>query len=182
MRWRRNVAVSALLLCSCEALAQASSSGERVLQSFGQCRGIADRDARLDCFDKAATALETAVKAKDVTIVDRQEVRRARRSLFGFTVPKLALFGGGDREDRDDKSRGEEEEFTELNTTVVSARPAANGRVEFRVAEGDALWVTTDPMNFPPKAGVKVRIRKGALGNYFISFAGERSVRGMRLR
>ena len=176
-RW--NLAFAMLLFCGCEAVAQSPSSSDRVLRSFGQCRAVTDRDARLDCFDKAATALETAVKARDVTIVDRQEVRKARQSLFGFTIPRVGLFGGGDSEEKD---RGGAEEFAELNTTVVSARPAANGRIEFRVAEGDALWVTTDPMGFPPKAGAKVRIRKGALGNYFISFAGERSVRGMRLR
>lgn len=180
MSARAVAALTVLLFCGCEAHAQTPpSGGERVLQSFASCRAIAAPEARLDCFDKAATALETAVKAKDVTIVDRQEVRKARRSLFGFTLPRIALFGGGD----DDKSDQKEvEAFTELNTTVTSARGVANGRVEFRIAEGDALWVTTDPMPFVPAAGAKIRIRKGALGNYFISIAGERSVRGMRLR
>ena len=31
------------------------------------------------------------------------------------------------------------------------------------------MWQTTDPLLFPPRAGTKVRIRKGALGNYFIA-------------
>lgn len=169
-------AALALLFCGCEAAAQSASS-DRVVQSFARCRALPAPDARLDCFDKAAGALEAAVKAKDVTIVDRQDVRKARRSLFGFTIPRLTLFGGGDG--RDDK---DEDEFSELNTTLTSVRPVANGRVELRLADGDAVWVTTDPMTFPPKAGAKIRIRRGAMGNYFLAIDGERSVRGMRLR
>ncbi len=166
-----------LLCCTAGARAQTGSS-ERVLRSFTDCRAIAAPDARLACFDKAAGALEAAVKAKDVTIVDRQDVRKARRSLFGFTLPKIDLFGGSGPTRPDEK----EDAFTELNTTVASARPAANGRVEIRLAdESNAVWQTTDPMNFPPKPGDKIRIRQGTLGNYFLAVGG-RSYRGMRLR
>lgn len=156
------------------AMAQ-TGSGDRVLRSFAECRAIAAAEARLACFDKAAASLEAAVKAKDVTIVDRQDVRKARRSLFGFTLPKIDLFGGGRQDEK-------EEAFTEINTTVASARPGGGGRVEIRLAdEGDAVWQVIDPMPFPPKAGAKIRIRQGALGNYFLSVEG-RSYRGMRLR
>lgn len=154
-----------------------TGSSDRVLRSFSDCRAVADPTARLACFDKAASALEAAVRAKDVTIVDRADIRKARRSLFGFTLPKINLFGGGGR-DEEDKA----DAFTELNTTVASARPAANGRVEIRLAdETGAVWQTTDPMNFPPKPGAKIRIRQGTLGNYFLLVDG-RSYRGMRLR
>jgi hypothetical protein len=110
-----------------------------------------------------------------VQIIDRADVRKARRSLFGFTLPRINLFGSGEGEPG-------VEAFTEITTTVQSARPVANGRVEIRLADGnDAVWQTTEPMNFPPKAGAKIRIRKGALGNYFIAVDG-RSYRGMRVR
>ncbi|WP_159864728.1 hypothetical protein [Novosphingobium sp. 9U] len=154
-----------------------------MLDSFAKCRTIAAAEARADCFDATARELEAAVKSKEVTILDRQDIRSARKSLFGFTLPRIGLFGGGDR----DEGRGggrdaEAEEIKELNTTIASARVVANGRVELRLAEGGAVWVTTDPMPFPPKPGDKVRIRSGSLGNYFIAVAGQRSVRGMRLR
>lgn len=74
------------------------------------------------------------------------------------------------------------DEFTELNTTVSSTRPAANNRYEIRLTDQeDAVWQTTDPMNFPPRSGDKIRIRKGALGNYFMTVDGV-SYRGTRLR
>ena len=172
------LALSALIAGGAEGQApvrDGAGAGDRVLQSFARCRAVTAPDARLACFDAAASALETAVRSKDVQIVDRQDVRTARRSLFGFTLPRIDLFGGRSEADAKDA-------FQELNTTVASARTVANNRVELRLAEGDALWVTTDPLAFAPRAGTKVRIRKGALGNYFINLDGERSVRGTRLR
>ncbi len=158
-----------------DAATTQAGSGERILKPFADCRAIAAPEARLACFDKAAAALEAAVEAKDVTIVDRQDVRKARRSLFGFTLPNLDLFGGGRPEDKN-------EAFTEINTTVASARPGNGGRVEIRLADEDnAVWQVIDPMPFPPKAGAKIRIRQGTLGNYFLAVEG-RSYRGMRLR
>jgi hypothetical protein len=148
-----------------------------VLDGFRQCRAIAAAEARLACFEAATDRLERAVAVKEVTLVDKQEIRRARRSLFGFTLPRIALFGGGAGRDAPD-----EPEFTELNTTVTSAHMVENGRVQFQIAEGEAVWRTTDPVAFPFKPGAKVRIRQGALGNYFIAVAGERTVRGNRVR
>lgn len=165
-----------LVCCSCEGNAQEMSSGG-VVQSLVRCRAISTPEARLACFDAAANSIEAAVEAKDVTIVDRQDIRKARRSLFGFSVPHLPLFGGGDRD-----GGPKTDEFTELNTTIASVRAVGNGRIELRLAESDAVWMTTDPMPFPPKTGAKIRIRQGAMGNYFLAISGERSVRGVRVR
>lgn len=172
----RNAAFAALILCSCEGIAQ-TGSADRVLESLTKCRAVPAADARLACFEQATAALEGAVRSKDVHIVDRQDIRQARRSLFGFTIPRVALFGEGDRGEKT-----EEPDFDEINTTIVSARSLDNNRAELRIADNDAVWVTVDPMPFPPKPGAKVRIRKGTLGTYFIAVSGERSVRGMRLR
>jgi hypothetical protein len=174
---RRLVAGTVLLVCSSSVAAEQASS-DRVLMTLTGCREVATPSARLECFEKSTNALESAVRAKDVTILDRQDIRNARRSLFGFTLPRFGLFGRGDRE----HEPSENNDFEELTTTVSSVRLAANGRVELRLADGDAVWATTDPMPFPPKPGAKVRIRKGAIGNYFIAVEGLRTVRGMRLR
>jgi hypothetical protein len=172
----------ALLFCTAEVRAEPASSA-RVLRSFSSCRAITAPEARASCFDAAARSLEAAVESKDIIIVDRQEVRTARRSLFGFTLPRIGLFDGGDHDEAEDSARApRRDEFKELETTIASARSVGNGRVEIRVVEGNAVWNTTDPMPFPPKPGRKVRIRKGTMGNYFIAVEGERSVRGMRVR
>lgn len=167
--------IGAALCCAPQAQA-ATDSSERVLRSLTQCRAIGDTAAKLACFEKATATLEASVKARDVTIVDRQDIRKAKRSLFGFTLPKIDLFGGTERDT--DKT----DEFIEINTTVASARTSANGRAEIRLAdEGDAVWQTTDPIAFLPRAGAKIRIRQGTLGNYFL-FVDGRSYRGTRLR
>ena len=164
-------------VASTPATAQDRNAAD-VLGSLAKCRAIATPDARLACFDDAAARIDAAVKAKDVTIVDRQDVQKARRSLFGFSLPRIPLFGVGGRPD----DRRAEAEFTELNTTVAGVRSLPNGRLELRLAEEEAVWQTTDPLTFPPKIGTPVRIRRGALGNYFIALKGERSIRGIRVR
>jgi hypothetical protein len=175
----RTVAAS-LVLCTVACAAHAQPGpGTAALEPFARCRAIPAAEARASCFDAAARSLEAAVAAKEITIVTRQDVRDTRRSLFGFTLPRVGLFTGDD--DRDGGGRPTED-FQQIDTTIISARTVANGRVELRIAEGEAVWVTTDPMPFPPKPGRKVRIRKGAMSNYFIAVEGERSVRGMRLR
>lgn len=176
MKKAQALALITLICCSCEGIAQEMSSGG-VVESLSRCQGITAPDARLACFEAAASAIKAAVKAKDVTILDRQDVRKARRSLFGFSVPHIPLFGGGDR-DGGPKS----DDFAELNTTIASVRSLDNGRIELKLVESGAVWMTTDPMAFPPKVGAKVRIRQGAMGNYFIAISGERSVRGVRVR
>ncbi len=165
-------ALVAILVTAAGAQAQ---SGERVVRSFTACRAVADPGERLACFDKAASALETAVSKKEVTILDRQDVRRTKRSLFGFTLPRIGIFSG------DDDDEQEKKEFAEINTTVASARQSGYGRYEIHLADEEAVWQTTEPLPDVPRAGAKIRIRKGMLGNYFIMVDG-RSVRGLRVR
>lgn len=156
-----------------------SASGERVVKSFTACRAIAAADERLACFDKAAAALESAVESKTVTILDRTDVQKTRRSLFGFTLPRFGIFGDDDEDEADEKER---RAFTEINTTVASARQSGYGRYDIRLAdETGAVWQTTEPLPDTPKAGSKIRIRKGTIGSYFINVDG-RTVRGIRIR
>ena len=175
-RWGVLVAgAGAMMIAGSANAAEPDVAGQRVLQSFAQCRALTDAEQRLACFDKAAAALEQAVKAKDVRIVDRTDVRKARRSLFGFTLPRIDLFGEPDADEQ-------KEDFAEINTTVAAVKSLANNRVEIRLGdESGPVWVTTDPMPFPPKPGAKIRIRKGVMGNYFLNVDGK-TYRGMRVR
>ena len=178
MRQRWMAIAWSAALAAAPAAAQHGSGAQRVLDGFAACRAIADAPARLACFDKASTALEQAVERNDVRIIDRTEVTRARRFLFGLNLPDLGLLGGGASRDAPDQ----QEAFSEINTTVRSARPGANGRGEITLAdEGNPVWQTTDAMPFPPKPGAKVRIRKGAMGAFFLNVDG-RSYRALRLR
>src|SRR5690348_11471763 len=59
-----------------------------------ECRKIADPAARLQCYDAGVDNLNAAVKSGSIVVVDREDVRKTRRSLFGFTLPKLPFFKG----------------------------------------------------------------------------------------
>lgn len=138
------------------------------------CRAVADATQRLACFDRASAALIAATTKGEVTVVDRADMRKARRSLFGFSVPKLPFFGG-DRSAEDDKD--------ELETTITAVRPIGNGRFLIRVAEGNALWETLESyMSFAdPRKGQKVIIKRGPLGSYFVRINNQRGVKGKRV-
>lgn len=170
VRW----AAAGLALMAASATAQTGgAAADRVLRAFDACRQIVPAEERAACFDQSAAALARAVAAREVRIVDRREVDKARRSLFGFTLPNLNIFGGGG--DRDAAP------FVEINSTVQSARAAENGRAQIVLAdEGNAVWLTTDPLSFPPRPGARIRIRKGTLGNYFLNVDG-RTYRATRV-
>lgn len=154
--------------------ASASDAGNRIVAGFTACRAVAADADRLACFDKAASALETAVASKDVAIIDREDIRKTRRSLFGFTLPSFSFLGGG----KDDKE--EEKEFAEINSTVESARPAGYARIDITLPEG-AIWQTTEGLPGVPRKGAKVRIKRGAIGSYVLTVEG-RSVKAIRVR
>lgn len=140
------------------------------------CRAIAGDADRLACFDRAAAALDTAVTQRDITVLDRQEVRQTRRTLFGFSLPNLALFGVGDTDDE------KAPEFTTLDSTIVSAVPVSYGKYEMTLKDGGAVWRNIDLLDAPPARGSKVHITRGAIGSYFFKIDSDRAIKAMRLR
>ena len=136
------------------------------------CRAMTDDAARLACYDRAVGNLQQAVASREVVIVNSADVRKARRSLFGFTLPKLSIFG-----DKDDTP-----EVKEIRTKITSVRSLGYGKWEIRLEDG-ARWETTERLRMGevPEVGDAIRISKGALGNYFLSVAGGSSVRARRV-
>lgn len=145
-----------------------------LIGALESCQKIADATQRLGCFDRASAALTNATRGGDVVVVDRGEVRAARRSLFGFAVPKLPFFSSDSSAD---------EASDTLDTTIRSARAIGYGRYRFVVADGNAEWEITESFaNFnEPRSGEKVQIKRGALGSYFIRIDGQRGVKGKRV-
>ncbi|WP_022686273.1 hypothetical protein [Sphingomonas phyllosphaerae] len=175
MKRCNGVWIMAVVAAAVPAAAQERDAAGRVLSGFAECRQIEAAPPRLACLEAAAVALEQAVKAKDIRIVDRADVRKARRSLFGLNLAGVGVLGAEDE-------KSETAAFVAIESTVRSSRPGPNGRVEITLTdESGAVWQTTEAMSFPPKAGEKVRIRKGAMGGYFMNVGG-RSYRALRLR
>ncbi len=157
------------------ALAQQSAPTNPV-DAIAACRAITDPAARLACFDQAATALVTAREKKDVVILDRSEVQKTRRSLFGFSLPRIRLFGGGD----DDDGRDNPEDIKEISGTIAGVSQVALDRWTVTL-DDQTRWITTESARgFPPRPGEAVVIRRGPLGSYDASFAKRRSIKVRR--
>lgn len=168
--------LTAVLAGAAAPLAAAEPPRPAALDALTACRAIADDTARLACFDREAAALGASIERKDVVVLDRQDVKKTKRSLFGFNLPKLPFFGGEDGKD----AAEEEDEFVEIETTIKELRKLRSGHWSFTIDEG-AQWQTTELGPILPQAGQKVTIKKGALGSYFIRFERSRPVRGMRV-
>jgi hypothetical protein len=170
---------SKILFAGCAVLAAAGASAAPkrtlppVVQQLSACRAQTDDAARLRCFDEAAAALARAADSGDVVVVDRDDVRKTRRSLFGFNVPKLPFFSG-------DESASDQQD--EITAKIASAYSLGNGKFAIRLEDG-AIWETTEAKAAvrTPRAGNEVTIKRGSLGGYFLRIAGQRTLRARRV-
>lgn len=160
----------ALPLLAIAAPAAAQDRSKR-LDALVDCRAIQDPMERLACYDKEVAALDSAEKAKDVVVVDREQVQEAKRSVFGLKLPKLKLFGGGEAD----------EDVGEIVTTVKSITKQSDGRVFFVVEDGARWRQTDDRAVVAVKPGTEVTLSKGALGSYFAKFKGRIGVKVERV-
>jgi hypothetical protein len=172
------VCVAAVLAASSAgALAQApkvQTERPALLQNLAQCRGIAEAQARLACFDRTAAAIDEAERAKDLVVVDREQLRKTRRTLFGLTLPNLSVFG-------DDSP--DQEGVERIDTTIAKLSQNGLGKWLFTLPDG-ATWEQTDSRNLPidPRVGHSIKIRKAAMGSYLANVKDQIAIRVRRLR
>lgn len=143
------------------------------LSAINACRTIEADSERLACYDREVTSFTRAAQEGEVRVVDREDAKKARRSLFGFSLPFKDIFGGDDKEDVQQT----------LVSTVTSVRPLRGGEYQFRIEEGDAVWETTNsPARLrAPQVGDKVEFKKALFNSYWISFDGQIGVKGKRV-
>lgn len=149
-----------------------TASGETLIEAVTQCRAIADSAGRLACFDRASSALETARADNGLAVLSREEVADKRRSLFGFQLPTINLFG---------RSGEKMPEIQNLESSVSTVTRSGRDRWLVRLADG-STWKTTEPARFPPRIGDSVKIKRAALGTFVASFDGDRSLRIERVQ
>ncbi|MET0247704.1 MAG: hypothetical protein ABW182_13220 [Sphingomonas sp.] len=142
-----------------------------LIDALMACRGVADSGARLACMDKATAALAEARDSRRIVVLDRESARKAKRTVFGFSLPNIKLFGGND-----------EPEVTEITDTVESAAETGHGLWVIRLKDGSSWQTTEEQLSFGTKAGDSIRIQAGMLGSYRVSVNGRRSIRVKRLR
>jgi hypothetical protein len=174
------LATSSIIICIAGAAASPALAKDKpapaspLVTAIDRCRQISDGAQRLACYDNAAGALVKATNSGEVSVVDRSEVRRVRRSLFGFSMPRLPFFSG-------DTTAAEVQ--NQLESTITSVRALNNGYYRLVIADNNAVWETSDSsISFdPPRPGQKIVILRGPLGSYFLRINGQIGVRGRRI-
>lgn len=159
---------------SATAAAAEPAKSPEVMAKLSACRTVPGTTERLACYDAAAAAFESAIAKREVTVVDRERVREARRMLFGLEMPKFPFFG--DKND-DDK----EERIDAIDAVVASAVQNGYGKWVVKLQEGGS-WTQIDsaPLVGWPKPGAKVKIRRAALGSYMMRVEGQPGIRVKR--
>lgn len=174
---RTTAATFALIIGNFILLSGAAAQTPAVTQSPGlealaACRTISSDVDRLACYDRAAGELSTAAQSGDLVVVERKQMREARRQLFGFNAPNLSsIFSGG----------GEEEEVAAIETTLTRASQNGEGKWTFHLADGgEWLQIDSAPVRFRNRPGLDVRVRRAALGSYLLTAGPSRAVRVKR--
>lgn len=148
---------------------------DRLIDALAQCRTIADSTQRLACLDSAAGAILAARDRREVVVIDREGVREAKRSIFGFSLPKIRLFGrGADAEDV-------EPEVTSIESKVTAVDLVQRTFWTFRLANG-SQWQATEAFRVSPTVGDEARVEAGILGSYRASFGGRSAGKVKRIR
>lgn len=166
------------LAASCVVLAAAPAAAQQpaIIQDVSACRAIVDGVARLACYDRNIERLTGLVAAREVVIVDREAVRKTRRTLFGLSLPRLPLLG--DREDSGVNAGADD--LDEITANIKTVAEVSDGRYQVTLDDG-ATWRTSEAARIAFKAGKPVTIRKAALGSYFLRSGSNRGVRAMRI-
>lgn len=148
----------------------AEAAPPKLFQDMIQCRAITDSTQRLACFDRSVGALATAQQNRELYVADKEAMREARRGLFGFSLPKLKIFGDEDMD----------EDVNQIETTIAGLSQGPKGYI-FVLKDG-ARWKQTDGAYMDrPKVGATIRIKRAALGSFFGSVGGQPGFRIERI-
>lgn len=168
---------SAALITPSVTLAQDAPKMPAQVAALQACRTKADAAERLACYDKAVDVLSAATASRELVVIDKADVKTARKGLFGFSLPNISFLTGksGDAE--------AEADARELQTTIVSARQWNREFWRFTVEDG-AVWETTEAKRSfnDPKAGASVTIERGSLGAYYAKVGKGGRVQARRIK
>ena len=168
-----SIALAAAALAAAPLLAKDKSPLPKelppVFEAVVNCRALTSDSERLACYDRSVAALASAREKEDIVVADRATIRETKKGLFGFSLPKLKLFGGTESED-----------IEEINTTITAVRDTPDGLGQFTLADG-ARWKQIDGATTFARPGSAIRIKRAALGSYLASIDKGGFVRVVRL-
>ena len=171
MRHYLATAGSFLILATLPTSASAQEkSDDAQLGQLRECQAIVDDAARLACYDREVAAVVAASDAGDIQVVDKEDIRETRRGLFGFSLPKTGIFGGGD--DKDDEV---------MTSQITSVRQVGREGYRITIAEGSVWQINDPPRRFRPKVGDDVELERAAMGSFWVRLNGQNGVKGRRV-
>ncbi|MCW5725259.1 MAG: hypothetical protein KIS81_09920 [Maricaulaceae bacterium] len=153
------------------------------------CRDIADRAARLDCYDAAAAELARQQQSGDIVIVQRSDVEAVERGSFGMSLPSLPRLSLPAFRNRDGHSavdtaaadaeyvegvrvieRGSDGSVQRVAMIIDRVETFQGYRLRFHMQNGQ-VWRQTDNVRLviPRRSEpMEAEIRTAALGTYMI--------------
>ena len=169
------LAAACLTAPTVSAAAPRPEKSERaaILKALADCRAITESAERLACFDKTSGDLVQAESSGAVVVIDRQQIREARRQAFGFDLSALNFFNRG----------LSTEEAASLTDEVSAASQRGDGKWVLTLKSG-AVWrqVESDPPNRDPHAGSQVVIKRAALGSFVMKIDGQVATKVTRVQ
>lgn len=134
------------------------------------CQSVVEAATRLACFDREASAMRDAISRRDLVVVDREEIRRTRRSLFGMSLPSMPFLGG------------DKEEISHIDGVLEATSRNRDGGYVFRLEDG-SRWTQVDdrPFALEPRRGEKVVVKRAAMGSFMMTVGRQPGVRVQRL-
>ncbi|MCC2977364.1 hypothetical protein LK533_11845 [Sphingomonas sp. PL-96] len=138
------------------------------------CRSVAEDAARLQCLDRRAAELAQRLERGDVTVSTRAEVAQVQAAQFGRSAP-ATIHSEPARQPATEPPRS-------IDTTIRSASRTADGKWVMILADG-ARWQQIDgrTLSQDPRAGMRLAIRRAAMGSFLANVAGQTAIRVRRL-
>ncbi len=172
----------ALLFSGPAAIAQdaPASDSEQAgyLERIKNCQTIENDAERLACFDTSVASMVSATESGEVQVLNQQDVEKTRRSLFGFNLPNLSIFGGSD-----DDSKEAKQKRNLLETKITSVHYANSNEIFFVTEEGATWRISNAPKRLRTvEVGQTVVFKRAAMGSFFIRINGQTGVKGRRVR
>lgn len=173
------MSLSAVAVVATPASAQDAPAADSAhVDKMRECSGIANDGARLACYDAASASLLADFDDGSVRLVRTEEIEQTRRSVFGFSLPTITLFGGKDDDGED------VEPLDTLTSTITRVSRIGEDSYRFTIEEGDAVWEVRDaPARFRmPKVGDSVEFERASLGSYWVRVNGAMGAKGKRVQ
>jgi hypothetical protein len=148
----------AFALAASSAIAAPPLAESSALRAMTDCRKLATKDERADCYDAAIDNLNKAQSEGKVVVIDQDKLKTVRRQAFGFNLPSLTGLAKGLKE----------EPINVVTLKVTEAHEESQDRWVIETAE-QAVWRQTQSSGFPltPHPGSVLVVKPGILGSFF---------------